>query len=296
MAGKYKAFPPFVGHIKVPVSSQQAALAAAAMYAPARRVTSLLRRASLAYLKLAGPRLLPGVAQDWTPPMENEIWSELFARLGKVVGPIDDFAIYERRQSIRSGFTLLLLRRGSPVAYVRVVRELRERVHREYDVLGMLRSARPLQFRAPEPIACGDLKDWSYLVTSAVLLGEHRVAKAPPLEAITRDIQRALLPLSRPVGTPPHWLPMHGDLQPVNLRDSGDGQLVLLDWESVKWGPPGADEVMYRATEAVLTGRHLSLDEWPEAKEYWRARLARPGSRSPKVQAWTTAMQRLLNA
>jgi hypothetical protein len=296
MADKYKAFPPFVGHIKIPVSSRRAAVAAAALYTPGRWTTSLLRNASLTYLRLFGPRFFPGATHAWTPPMDRETWVDVVARIEAAVGMVEELAIYERRQSARTGFSLLLLRDGSPVGFTRVVRERRERIHREFEVLGHLRDARPLRFQAPEPIACGDVGAWSYLVTSALLPGQHRVAKDPPLDAITRDIQRALQPLPRPPGTAPHWQPIHGDLVPINLRDTGDGQLVLYDWESVKWAPPGADQVMYRAAEAVLTGKPVALDEWPEARAFWHARFARPVRRSPEGEAWAAAMRRLLEA
>jgi hypothetical protein len=280
---KYKSFPPFVGHIRIPVSSRKSASAGAAMYQPAKKMTTLLRRVSLAYLNIAGPRLLPGVARGWTPPMEKESWSNLLEQLEANVGPIEEFAIHERRrQSVRSGFTLLLLRRGSPIGFVRVVRDLRERIRREYEVLSLLQAAHPLSFRAPEPISWGDFNAWSYIVTSAVPPGEHRVAEAPPVETIIQDIQRALSPLSSPAGTPPHWVPMHGDIY-TNLRDTGSGQLVLYDWESVRWGPPGADEVLYWVSKAVLTGDPIVMDKWPEAKAYWQARFAaRAARRDPK--------------
>jgi hypothetical protein len=70
---------------------------------------------------------------------------------------------------------------------------------------------------------------------------------------------------------------MHGDLTPWNLRRTSEGVLFLLDWEEAGWGPPRADEVLYRATAAVLGlcgPPKLSADE---AVGFWEERvLLRP--------------------
>jgi hypothetical protein len=296
MPGRYKQFPPFVGHIKIPASTRKAAVASAMLYAPGRRMSMLFHRISLTYLKLAGPGLLPGATLSWIPPMEIETWEGLFAQLEATVGRVDELAIYERRQKARIGFTLLLLREASPVAFVRVNRDRHERFRQEYESLALVRDARPRNFRAAEPIACGDQDAWSFLATSVLLASRHQVADAPPVESIVEEIQQALQPLPVPPGTPAHWRPMHGDFTPSNLRDVGDGELVLYDWEHVGWAPPGADEVMYRAAEAVLRGRDLRLREWPEARAYWHSRIAAVRSRGPEEQAWAGAMQRILDA
>ena len=46
---------------------------------------------------------------------------------------------------------------------------------------------------------------------------------------------------------------MHGDFTPWNLRSSRTRALSLVDWEDAGWGPPDADEVLYRAVSAALT-------------------------------------------
>jgi hypothetical protein len=80
----------------------------------------------------------------------------------------------------------------------------------------------------------------------------HRAPRNPPLGLITAEIQRALASLPRADGTPAHWQPIHGDFAPWNLRRVTSGRLVLINWEDVSWGPPGADEVFYRATQSAL--------------------------------------------
>jgi hypothetical protein len=72
----------------------------------------------------------------------------------------------------------------------------------------------------------------------------HRPAQWDPerIRQVAADVSRALKgSLERPPDIPPHWIPMHGDLVPWNLREDQKGELWLLDWEDAGWGPPLAD-------------------------------------------------------
>ena len=72
----------------------------------------------------------------------------------------------------------------------------------------------------------------------------HRPARwdQQRIRQVTVDVSRVLAgKLDRPSDIPAHWLPMHGDLVPWNLREDDHGQLWLLDWEDAGWGPPLAD-------------------------------------------------------
>jgi hypothetical protein len=74
----------------------------------------------------------------------------------------------------------------------------------------------------------------------------HRPARWDPtrLQRVVADIAQALT-LPRPADTPSHWVPIHGDLVPWNLREDEKGQLWLLDWEDASWGPPLSDVARY---------------------------------------------------
>jgi len=74
----------------------------------------------------------------------------------------------------------------------------------------------------------------------------HRPARWDParLQRVVADIAQALR-LPRPADIPSHWVPIHGDLVPWNLREDEKGQLWLLDWEDATWGPPLSDVVRY---------------------------------------------------
>ncbi len=78
---------------------------------------------------------------------------------------------------------------------------------------------------------------------------------------------------------------MHGDFTPWNLRSAGRGPLSLVDWEDAGWGPPHADEVLYRAVSAALGGGQ-PVGEVPagEAADFWIDRVgARVGNGSGEV-------------
>jgi hypothetical protein len=286
VSGVHKAFPPWLGHVRIPISSREAAIASLAIYAPNRRVTTFLHRASLAYVKLLGPRMLPGPATVWQPPMEPDLWHDLVRQIEDLSGPMEDFGIYGRRQSTRSGFSLLLLRGGRATGFVRVNRDRHRRFRHEFAALQMIQREGPRGFKAPAPLGVGDAGGWSFLATSVLLPGRHRTPVGPPIRDIASFIQEALRGMPRPADIPSHWVPHHGDLTPFNLRDAGDGQLVLYDWEQVGWGPPGADEVLYRAAEGVLRKDRSAIREWPEARTYWEKRLSIPDYRDPAVKRY----------
>jgi hypothetical protein len=290
----HKLFPPFVGHVKIPTTSRRSAVAALAIYAPIRRSSALLHRGAVLFLKVFGPRLLPGRSVDWEPPLARDEWAAMLGQLTADLGPIEEYGVYQRRQSARSGFSLLLLRAGSPVGFVRVNRLRHERFQLEHDALALIARASPREFHAPAPISVGSTGDWSFLATTVLLPGRHRAPRNPPIDRITLEIQSALAGMPRPEGTPQHWVPFHGDLTPWNLRDSGDGKLVLYDWEHVGWAPPGADEVLYVAAEAFLAGRTTPISMWPEARDYWYRRLSEATYKDPGAERYRAAIMKMI--
>lgn len=76
--------------------------------------------------------------------------------------------------------------------------------------------------------------------------------------------------VERDDGVPPHWVPMHGDFAPWNVRRLSDGRVAVLDWENLAWAPPNADSVYYRMTAAALFGGRVRWHgDDAEAREYW---------------------------
>ena len=126
-------------------------------------------------------------------------------------------------------------------------------------------------------LGSGSAAGWHYLASAPLPPGLHRPPRNPPLAAILEEVDAALTGLPRPLKTPDHWRPMHGDFAPWNLRQLRGGSLVLVDWENAGWAPPGADEVFYRATRAALLHGLVERCDTREAVQFWRERiLAQP--------------------
>lgn len=272
-----KRFPPH-GGLLLPVDSRRAAAGALAAYAGCRPGAALVRRAAAGWAWVLGPGTLPGHAEAWHPPVPNEAWGALLRTLHGVV-PFGGLAVMERRQPDRAGFGLLLLRGRHPAAFVKLRPLPAPGLDREAAALDRLARAAPRAFAAPALLDRGAVEGWGWLAVTA-LPGPHHVPRAPRLADVTEEVRRALSGLPRGAGVPAHWTPMHGDLTPWNLREGPRRRLLLYDWERAGWGPPCADELLYRVAEAALYGGRRVREarwrcaRWPEAAAFWAARLA----------------------
>jgi len=232
-----------------------------------------MHSAAWALVSLFGPRVLPGGARPWTPPVPAQTWDELCASWREQTGPFDSFAVYQRVQRERGGVAVLLLHEGNPTAFVKLRSDGATELEHELLVLRALWEYRPRSFVVAEPLGTGHVGGWSYLAMSALPARRHRPPNGPPIGLIAREIEAALAGLPRPESVPAHWRPMHGDLTPWNLRRLADGRLVLFDWETAAWGPPQADEVLYRATAEASGGQPAGTSDAVEAIDYWIDRV-----------------------
>jgi len=295
----FKEFPPGVKHIKVSLSSREAAVAALTLYSPCRPRAVWMRHTAFVLLRLVGARALPGRAIRWEPPMGREEWLDLCNQWRAQIGPFDGFAIGERAQQNRSGFFVLLLQRGRPTAFVKIRARDAGGLAHEYAVTQRVWAASPRSFSVPEPLALDRRGDWHYLAVAPLTSVRHGVPRDPPLGEIASEIGDALRDLPRHPDCPDHWVPMHGDLTPWNLRELPDRRLVLFDWEDAAWAPPGADEVLYRVSNAAvgnaIPGRHAAR----EAVRFWADRIGarvEAGRRDEQLQRSLLRMLRLMDA
>jgi hypothetical protein len=279
MTHRFKPFPPRLGYLKLPVTCRSDALAGLALYSASRPAALLVQRAASHFVRAFGVSALPGRSHAWSPPLEADVADALRARLETAVGPFDAVAAYKPRQRERASFCMLLRRRGRSLGFVKVrPDDERGGLAVERAALERVWRARPDTFRVLKPIAAGTVGGWHYLMTEALPPVVHQPPAAPPIDAIVASIRNALASLPRVHGAPAHWQPMHGDFTPWNLRDSA-GTLYLFDWEDVGWGPPAADTVYYRATEAALRDSLPAPIDAPEAVRFWLERvLARPAA------------------
>ena len=272
----HKRFPPLGGHILVPVSSIQQALAGLSLYTPSRRRGLLLRSAAERWVRLLGPRALPGRRVSITTMPIAGGWDGLEALLRREVGPFDAVAVHFRRRPHRPGAAILLLSHDRPLAFVKIGPD--SGIENEQRVLALMdRSGRPPAFEAPLPLGLHTIGETRVAAMTVIPHSHHRPMARPPLAEVIEDVQHSLRHLPRPNTIPPHWQPMHGDLSPWNLRIDSAGRVILFDWEEAGFGPPGADEVYYAITSAALGfPRRAVAGAGDEAMGFWQTRLEQP--------------------
>jgi hypothetical protein len=268
---RFKRFAPGVDHVHVPTSSRGAALAGIAFYTACRPETVRAQKMAWLATKILGPRVLSGRASPWAPPMQVDEWHALLARWRRSVSDFDSLAV-SYRGGTGGGIRVLLLLDGAPRAVAKIHSAASRRCDREELALTLMADSRPRSFGVPRIVASGREGEWRYLLLRPLPPRIHHVADDPPLMRIAGEIQTGLSRMPRPGNAPHHWNPMHGGLAPWTLRQTSDGGLVILDWEEVDWAPPGADEVLYRAADAALVGRHPGPIHVREAVEFWRRR------------------------
>lgn len=267
----YKDFPPEWGHLMVPVHSRAASLAGLSLFTPCTGRSVWVHRAAWFATRMLSHHALLGRVSHWDNPFAQDTTKLLTNRLETNIGFFDGFAGYQRLQPGRRGFALLLLKGSEPVGFLKLREGESEWLGHESEALTSLALAKPTTFSAPSIIDFGSVHEWHFLLTTALPSVPHRVPHAPPIRQIVGEIETALSNMPRPPSVRDTWRPMHGDLTPWNLRQLPDGRLTLFDWEDASWGPEGADEVLYRATKAALSGRKASPSIAREAISFWRS-------------------------
>lgn len=272
----YKDFPPGWKHIMVPQSSTNAALAAMTIYTGSKRRSLLFQRLALSLVSTFGPKALPGKAVRWQPPMGESVWDGLLAEWRQELRAFDALAVSLRRQTSRAGFAVLLIDGADTVAFIKTQPGPTDELSAEYRAQKQMYASKPRSFRVPAPRVVGELGGWAYLAMDPLPARIHMPAMDAPLDLVLGDIQRGIDLDTRPATIPAHWIPMHGDLTPWNLRQFGD-ERYLLDWERVGWGPPGADEALFCVANAALRHRRVKIALNEEAVAFWREQIvARP--------------------
>lgn len=163
---------------------------------------------------------------------------------------------------------------GLPVGFAKIRLGDDPAIAAEAHALEQVERSAPTIFSVPTLLDHGEVDGWSYLVTSPLPPGRHRMLRPAPVPETADEIAWALSGLARPEGVPTHWRPMHGDLTPWNLRATSQGTW-LIDWETAGWGPHHADEVLYRAVAAGL-GRPVpgsAPADVAEAVDFWVGRI-----------------------
>ena len=225
------------------------------MYSPCATPVVFAQRALFVAVRILGSRALPG-ARDFRPdPVTEEIWDSFTSEWVSIFGRWNDIALYRRPQVGRSGCSVLLLRDGRGVGFLRILSD-HVRAAREFDVMSGVHAANPLSFAVARPVGFGRSGGWSWIGTDSLPnypLGAVRSTRVRNRVAseITSILDQVL---PRPADVPSHWNGSHGDLSPWNLRTTIRGAVRVIDWEDAGYAPPGSDE-LYGALTAHETFR-----------------------------------------
>jgi hypothetical protein len=248
------------------------------IYAGSKRRSMVLQRLAVSLVSILGPRALPGKTVGWQPPMDRSIWDGMLADWEQRLGAFDAVAVYLRRQSSRAGFSVLLIDGSATTGFVKIQPGSVEGLTEEFRAQDQVYTSKPRSFRVPAPLVVEESGGWAYLAMEPLPARIHTPAFDPPLDSVLKDIERGLDLDPRPATVPEHWSPMHGDLTPWNLRKSA-GELFLMDWENVGWGPPGADQALFTVATAALRHRRVRTALNKEAVAFWRDQIvARPST------------------
>jgi len=270
----YKAFPPGLRQLQVPLSSRRAARAGLALYSPCRLRGILLQRAAWVGVGILGSFGLPGRRRALEPPLDEGAWASLLQAWSAEIGSFDDVALYVRTQRSRKGFIALALDAGRPVAFLKSRPSGDPDLASERAAVEAVTQAGPALFHVPPVLAEVTCAGWTTLAFRPLPPSPHRPLRRAPAEMIAGEIASSLNALKRSSEVPSHWVPCHGDLTPWNLRRLPDGRVSLVDWEDAGWAPPDSDLVLYRATASAVLGEHPGNTSSLEAVDYWSAKLS----------------------
>lgn len=285
---------PNSGNIWVPRSSGRAAGAGLSMHSPCKALPVFAQRVLYAAVRVAGPRVLPGVRATWDDPVDADVWSAFLDDWHRLFGEWDSVSLYRRPQLGRSGCALLLLRNGRGVGFVRITAD-NERARNEFDVMSGVFSARPKTFTVAQPLGFGSGAGWSWLATASVPnypLGavRRRAVRARVIDEIA-DILDGVIEKATP--DLPDWRGAHNDLAPWNLRTDLGGRVIVIDWEDAAFAPRGSDR-LYADLTAYLTFRSSPPESTTVGAARWVAEIL--SSRRVAGEASDSINNRLLRA
>lgn len=268
-----RAFPPGRRGVLLPLTNRRTAARGIAMYTATKRWVVIAQLLAFWFVRVFGARFLPGRTVVWCPPCTEAVWADLVDQWQSELGPLTHFAAYQRRQSDRSGLTLIATNDGAAVAVIKL-RDEQGPLAAEHRALAAVAGAGLKHFRSPKPLASGQCGELYWTAQECVFDRPHR----PVLEvtdALFDEVAAGLEP-ALPEAEHDHEqsdsmdAAAHGDLTPWNLRKDAVGVIWLFDWEDAGRAPAGSDRTYYRLTTAAMKGGPAPIGMPPLAVSHWR--------------------------
>jgi hypothetical protein len=222
-------------------------------------------------------------SEQWRPPIDEDEWNALTGVWASWFGSFDEMSLYRPPQSDRTGFAGLLLKEGRGVGFVK------SRPGWDFGPEAKLieTASRARSFTTPSLVGVSTGPEWSTMGLTALQRGLHSARLPTPPNAVAEEISGLLDQFIPPEPEHGHWMVMHGDMGPWNLRYLDDIGFILFDWELSRRAPPGADILFHTvASRAMRLGGASELRGLEEAARFWKAEI-------PRRFADTTDDQRL---
>lgn len=283
----YRNVPPRRRGVLLPVDDRRTAALGVCLYTTCNLSSYLVQQTAFWAVRLLGARAVPEPTIHHPEELGDVV--PVLDDVARTLGASEHVAIYRRKQAERTGVTMVAVRRGRPLALIKV-RERGDALAREQAVLAWIQRHPRLTFRAPAPLGQGLVggdRELHWSAQSMVFTRPHRPQLAPP-EQLFAEVSDAVATF---VGEPvPGLAPSHNDLTPWNLRRDHRGTTWLFDWEDAGLAPAGADQAYFSACLHALRGTPLPQGLPPEGVAHWRAALLLRQETSPSDQALTAAL------
>ena len=320
--GDLLGFPPRKHFVVLPRWPVRAALGGLALY----DATYLHQRFALTVGRILLRLRLGGLLRlHYEPPLPGLEWWQAWVRqiAEPVLGPVSSAAFRLRGDRSREPTrvsALLFDQDGRSLGFVKLWRPPAAddpgwgkfpHWRNMITILRTLGSELADTFRVPQLLAEGSYGNRSYIIQRSLPQGAQQgLPHDPPrLYAIVDELQARLAFLERPRDVPDYYVPIHGDVTPVNVRIAPDGWLWLLDWDKAGWGPPLADELRYwladfgrrpglvhrKASRVAALLHHRGTESQILEALAWRE-CVRPREGEQAEQAMRDALNRLLRA
>jgi len=288
----YARFPPG-GNLLVPLSSPAACRAGISMWSACRPAARALRTVTYHAVGLIGTMPLRLLSrEEWRPPVDAATWNDLTDIWSGWFGPFDEMSLYRPRQAERAGFAGLLLNESTGVGFVKCRPDWD--FQPEAAVISLASGAR--SYQTPSLVGVTTRSGWATMGLSPIVGGLHRARLPSPPTSVAKETADLLSKLHPPISEKSHWVPMHGDMGPWNLRHHDDVGYILFDWENSRLGPPGADLVFHTVACRAMGIRGAGdVDGFDEAAAFWLAEIPRRFGRASTDQRLAAQMVDELN-
>ena len=249
--------------------------ATARYYSFGRPISRPVQQLVAKSVAVPGARRFLAAHQDFELPCGWDVWRALSSSIEDVLSVAVEWGFYRSPWRAKRFSAFAFGRRGPAIAFAQV----QPSTDLTFHPIGNAAA-----FRVPTLMGTTQWLEWTLRRFEPmpphhlpVAWDSHRIV------AVSEQVPALLAgQLARPADLPAHWMAIHGDMTPWNLRVDRRGRLWLTDWEAATWGPPAADVVRF-----AVSARSIR-EEDPHRIAEWaiRSLLLRESDLVEAVRFW----------